>query len=75
MFMDNIKIFAKHEKELGTMIQKIRIYSKDIRMEFHFKFSKLKRKSGKREPEEGLFVGLVFSLMASQLFSGHLPPK
>ena len=33
MYMDNIKIFAKNEKELETSIQTIRIYSKDVGME------------------------------------------
>ena len=32
--MDDIKVFAKNEKELETLIQTIRIYSKDIAMEF-----------------------------------------
>ena len=34
MFMDAIKVFPKHEKELDNLIQTIRIYSQDIRMEF-----------------------------------------
>ena len=32
--MDNIKLFAKNEKELKTLIQTVRIYSQDIGMEF-----------------------------------------
>ena len=32
--MDNIKVFAKNEKELETLIQTIRIYIQDIGMEF-----------------------------------------
>ena len=32
--MDNIKLFAKNEKELQTLIDAVRIYSQDIRMEF-----------------------------------------
>ena len=34
MYMDDIKIFAKNEKELETLVQTIRIYSQDIGMEF-----------------------------------------
>ena len=32
--MDDIKLFAKNEKELETLIQAVRIYSQDIGMEF-----------------------------------------
>ena len=32
--MDDIKLFAKNEKELETLIQTVRIYSPDIKMEF-----------------------------------------
>ena len=34
MYMDDIKQFAKEEKELETLIQAVRIYSQDIGMEF-----------------------------------------
>ena len=34
MFMDDIKIFAKNEKELETLIQTIRIHSQSIKVEF-----------------------------------------
>ena len=34
MYMDNIKLFAKNEKELETLIHAVRIYSQDIGMEF-----------------------------------------
>ena len=30
MYMDDIKLFAKNEKELETLIQAVRIYSHDI---------------------------------------------
>ena len=33
VFLDEIKLFAKHKKELGMLIQKIRIYSLAIGME------------------------------------------
>ena len=34
MHMNNIKLFAKNEKELEILIQAVRIYSEDIGMEF-----------------------------------------
>ena len=33
MYMDDIKLFVKNEKELVTLIQTIRIYSQDIGIE------------------------------------------
>ena len=52
--MDDIKIFAKNEKELKDLIQTIRIYSLDLGMEFGIeKCVKLIMKSGKREATEG----------------------
>ena len=34
MYIDDIKLFAKNEKELETLILAVRIYSQDIGMEF-----------------------------------------
>ena len=34
MYMDDVKLFAKNEKELETLIQMIRIYNQDIGIEF-----------------------------------------
>ena len=34
MSMDDIKLFAKNEKELETLIHAVKIYRQDIRMEF-----------------------------------------
>ena len=52
MYMDDIKLFAKNEKELETLIHAIRIYSQDIRMEFGIeKCAMLVMKSGKRHTE------------------------
>ena len=34
MYMDDIKLFAKNEKELETLIHTVKIYSQDIKMEF-----------------------------------------
>ena len=33
MYMDDIKLFAKNENELETLIHAVRIYSQDIVME------------------------------------------
>ena len=49
MYMDEIKLFAKKEKELETLIHTVRIYSRDIGMEFGIeKCAMLVMKSGKR---------------------------
>ena len=34
MYMDDIKLFAKNEKELETLIQAVRIYRQAVGMEF-----------------------------------------
>ena len=34
MYMDDIKLFAKNEKKMETLIHAVRIYSQDIGMEF-----------------------------------------
>ena len=55
MYMDDIKLFAKNEWELETLIQTVRIYSQDIGMEFGMeKGAKLVMKSGKRHMTEGI---------------------
>ena len=49
MYMDDIKLFAKNEKELETFIHAVRIYGQDIGMEFdREKCAMLVKKSGKR---------------------------
>ena len=49
MNMDDIKLFAKNEKELETLIHTVRIYSRDIGIEFGIeKRAMLVMKSGKR---------------------------
>ena len=46
---DDIKLFAKNEKELETLIHAVRIYCQDIGMEFgREKCAMLVMKSGKR---------------------------
>ena len=49
MYMDDIKLFAKNEKELETLIHAVRIYSQDIGMEFGIeKCAMLVMKRGER---------------------------
>ena len=53
--MDDIKLFAKNEKELETLIHTVRIYSRDIGMEFGIeKYAMLVMKSGKRQLTDGI---------------------
>ena len=47
MFMDNIKLFAKNETELKTLIHTVRTYSYDIEMEFSTEKSALLIKKAK----------------------------
>ena len=57
MYMDDIKLFAKNEKELQILIQSERIYSQDIKMEFGIeKCALLVMKSGKRHMIEGVEI-------------------
>ena len=49
IYKDDIKLFAKDEKELKTLIHAVRIYSQDIRMEFGIeKCAMLEIKCGER---------------------------
>ena len=53
--MDDIKLFAKDEKELETLIDVVRIYSQDIGMEFGLdKCAILIKKSHKRHLADGM---------------------
>ena len=53
--MDDIKLFAKKEKGLETLIHAVRIYSEDIGMEFGIeKCAMLVMKSGKRHLTDGM---------------------
>ena len=55
MYMDDIKLFAKKEKELETLIHAVKIYSQDIEMEFGIeKCAMLVMKSGKRHMTDGM---------------------
>ena len=53
--MDDIKLFAKNEKELEALIQVVKICSPDIGMEFGIeKCAMLTMRSGKRYTTEGI---------------------
>ena len=55
MYMDDIKLFAKNEKDLETLIHTVRIYSQDIEMKSGIeKCAMLGMKSGKRHTTEGI---------------------
>ena len=55
MYMDDIKLFAKNEKELETLIHTVRIYSRDRGMEFGIeKCAMLIMKSGKQQLTGGM---------------------
>ena len=51
MYMDDIKLFAKNE-ELETLIHTVRIYSRDMGIQFGIR--KCAMKSGKRHPTDGM---------------------
>ena len=55
MYMYDIKLFAKYERELENLIQTVRIYSQDIGMEFCIETCPmLIIKSRKRHMTEGI---------------------
>ena len=55
MYMDDIKLLAKNEKELETLIHAVRIYSQDIGLEFGIeKCAMHVMKSGKRYTTDGM---------------------
>ena len=55
MYMDDIKLFAKNEKELETLIHAVRICRQDIGMEFDIeKCTMIVMKSGKRHMTDGM---------------------
>ena len=57
MYIDDIKLFAKNEKELKTLIHTVRIYSQDIGMDFGIeKCALLVMKSGKRHRIDGIEI-------------------
>ena len=52
--MNDIKLLAKKEKDLKTLIHAVRIYSHDNRMEFGIENSMQVMKSGKRHITDGM---------------------
>ena len=55
MYTDNVKLFAKNEKELETLIDGLRIYSQHIGMELDIETrAMLVMKSGKRHLTDGM---------------------
>ena len=55
MYVDDIKLFAKNEKELETLIQEVRIYCQNPGMEFSREnCTMLIMKSGKQQMMEGI---------------------
>ena len=55
MYMDDIKLFAKNEKELENQIHAVRIYSQDIGVEFGIEICAVfVMKSGKRHITDGM---------------------
>ena len=55
MYMDDIEVFAKTQKELETLVQTTGIFSEDIRMKFDIeKCAMLMMKNGKRQISEGI---------------------
>ena len=55
MYMDDIKLFSKNEKELETLTHAVRIYSQDVGMEFDIvKCAMFVMKSGKRHMTDGV---------------------
>ena len=55
MYMDDIKLFAKNEKEQETLMHAIRINSQDIGMEFGIeKWAMIEMKSSKRHLTDGM---------------------
>ena len=55
MNLDDIKLFAKNEKEMEILIHTVRIYSRDIGMEFNIEnCTMLVMKSGKRHLTDGI---------------------
>ena len=62
MYMDDIKLFAKSERELEPLIQAIRIYSQAIGMEFGMeKCAMLVMKSYKRHMTDGMELRCAFN--------------
>jgi hypothetical protein len=70
-YMDDLKMYGKNEKELDCLIQTVRIFSKDIEMEFGFdKCAKLHLQRGKAVVMDDLQVpgGTIKALHPDQTY-------
>ena len=57
MYVNDVKLFAKNEKDLESLIRTIKIYNQDIAMEFaSAKCARLIIKSGKRQIKKGVKI-------------------
>ena len=55
LFMDDLKLFAKNEDQIDNLVNKVRIFSEDIKMEFELrKCGVLIMKRGKVVKSEGI---------------------
>ena len=55
LYMDDLKLYAKDKNELDTLIQTVRVFSKDIGMEFGIeKFAMIQMKRGQFVMNEGI---------------------
>ena len=55
LFMDDLKLFAKNEKEIDSLVQTVRIFSDDIGMKFGLeKCAAMTMKRGKRVHSDGI---------------------
>ena len=55
LFMDNLKLFAKIEVEIDSLVQTFRIFSDDIGMQFGLeKCASMTMKKGKRVHSDGI---------------------
>ena len=79
MYMDDIKLFAKNEKELETLIHAVRISSQDIGMEFGMekcamlvmKYSEMKRKQLRPGFELESSIPFPTTITVMRASSGH----
>ena len=55
LYMDDLKLYAKTEEELDSLVQTVRVFSEDIGMKFSIeKFSMLVIKRGKKVKSDGI---------------------
>ena len=73
MYMNDIKLFAKNEKEVETLIYTNRIYNHDIGIEFGIeKCAMLVMKSGKQHSTDGMELPLECSEKRNIQILGYL---